>query len=102
MKKICKTIVILLLVVGFSEAISAFEFEPEETFDNDALFKWKLFWAIGFIDLGFTDDTIDGFVFFGYNAGKILLFRRVNIEIEGMPFVISQGLFYAICLYKTS
>ena len=67
---------------------------------NDVEIKWKLLFAIGRINYCFEDKIISGFVLIGYNAGEMLTFEIININYEGLPMIINNGLFFTFCFYK--
>ena len=72
----------------------------EEDNFNDVEIKWKLLLVIGRINVCFDESVISGFALVGYTAGEILVVERININFEGIPLFINNGLFFSFCFYK--
>lgn len=94
---ICLTISILISTL-ISSPVTSFESNIETSSDRNLNMKALI--AIGLITINTQQKEIKGFVFIGYNAREIIIFKLINIEYEGMPLVVTKTLFYIFCIYK--
>ena len=62
--------------------------------------KWEILIVIGRINICFEEKVISGFALIGYTAGETLTFENINIEYEGLPLFVNNGLFFSFCFYK--
>ncbi|KYK31572.1 MAG: hypothetical protein AYK22_02455 [Thermoplasmatales archaeon SG8-52-3] len=82
-KKVFGIVAITILILGISLAQPVMAQREEEKVNA------KL---IGFIRIDSSKYEIKGFVFFGNNAGELILLKPINIKYVGDPIFISHPL----------
>ena len=74
--------------------------EEEENINEELGIQWKILMVIGRINVRVLENKITGFAFVGYTNGDLLIFERINIQFEGIPLFINNGLLFSFCFYK--
>jgi hypothetical protein len=70
--------------------------------ENELDFRWKVLVVIGRINVCFDEKTISGFALVGYTAGETLVLERIDIQFDGIPLFINNGLLFSFCFYKSA
>lgn len=100
MKKICAVFGVVLLFVIPVLASPSLAIDENEYATEELGIQWKILLVMGRINVRFLENKITGFAFVGYTNGQILLFERIDIQFEGIPLFINNGLIFSFCFYK--
>ena len=100
MKNIYGVVGIAMLVLIPVIVTPSLAIEEEENINEELGIQWKILMVIGRINVRVLENKITGFAFVGYTNGNLLIFERINIQFEGIPLFINNGLLFSFCFYK--
>ena len=100
MKNIYGVVGIAMLVLIPVIVTPSLAIEEEEYINEELGIQWKILMVIGRINVRVLENKITGFAFVGYTNGELLIFERINIQFEGIPLFINNGLLFSFCFYK--
>lgn len=100
MNKKIKIFIIISIFISTVFINPAIGYESDEILLTSQSLNLKALIAIGLINLNTQQKEINGFVIIGYNAGETITFQTINIQYQGIPFVVTKSLFFIFCIYN--